>query len=527
MVYRCVESALDRTVAVKVLTVDCDDESRTRFFREQRVMGRLSGHPNIINVLRVGMTESGLPYIVMPYHRQGSLHARIRRRGPLSLSESLHIGVKMAGAVETAHRVDVLHRDLKPANILITDYSEPELADFGIAHLKGAFETSSSAVGSPAYISPEVLEGDPPSTAADIYGLCATLFTTLTGHAAFERHSDEQVVAQFLRITTHPVPDLRAYEIPGNVSAVIARGMARDPEQRPATAAELGEELQQLQQDYSDIIDTMAICEPAGMESDVRTHERERLPQSRYQPSSYPTFGKAGSLPRELSSFVGRSAELAAVRRILSMERLVTLTGPGGVGKTRIALRAATSVQRRFKDGLWLVELVDLGELRDVEAVTALVAARVGVRDHTSRSLLEVLIEALSVRKGLLILDNCEHVVGAAARITETLLTWCPDIHILATSREPLGVDSETVFQVPPLDIPALDPASTLRSLSQVDAVTLFVERASASIPGFELSEDNKEIVVQICIRLDGLPLAIELAAARLQHSLQNKFLSG
>ena len=129
--------------------------------------------------------------------------------------------MKMAGAVETAHRLGILHRDVKPANILLTDYGEPALTDFGIAHIAGGFETATGTVtGSPAFTAPEVLGGDPPSPAADVYGLGATLFSALTGHAAFERRSGEQVVAQFLRITTQPVPDLREHGIPDDVSAV-------------------------------------------------------------------------------------------------------------------------------------------------------------------------------------------------------------------------------------------------------------------------------------------------------------------
>src|SRR5262249_59262702 len=128
IVYRCCQAGLDRAVAVKVLTAELD-QNRERFLREQRAMGRLTGHPNIVGVLQVGETESGYPYLVMQYHRQGSLEARIRRVGPLPLEEVLRLGVKMAGALATAHRVGILHRDIKPANILYTDYGEPALSD--------------------------------------------------------------------------------------------------------------------------------------------------------------------------------------------------------------------------------------------------------------------------------------------------------------------------------------------------------------------------------------------------------------
>ena len=202
IVYRCIQAELDRTVAVKVLTADLE-ENRERFVREQRAMGRLTGHPNIVGVLQVGRTDTGYPYLVMTYYRRGSLDARIRRDGPLPLAEVLRLGVKLVGALETAHRAEILHRDIKPGNILYTDYGEPALSDFGIAHVTGAFKTATGTfTGSPAFTAPEILSGDPPSKSSDIYGLGATLFCALTGHAAYERRSGEQLVTQFLRIAT-------------------------------------------------------------------------------------------------------------------------------------------------------------------------------------------------------------------------------------------------------------------------------------------------------------------------------------
>ena len=169
VVYRCTQPALDRTVAVKVLTTDMDNDNRARFLREQRAMGRLTGHPNIMSVLEVGATDSGRPYLVMPYHPQDSLDTRIRRHGPLTVEEVLRLGVKTAGGLETAHRAGIVHRDVKPANILLSDYGEPILADFGIAHIADAFKTSTGTVtGSPAFTAPEVLSGDSPTAASDV-----------------------------------------------------------------------------------------------------------------------------------------------------------------------------------------------------------------------------------------------------------------------------------------------------------------------------------------------------------------------
>ena len=443
VVYRCIQGELDRTVAVKVFTVELDEENRARFFREQRAMGRLTGHPNIVNILQVGATGSGLSYIVMPYHSQDSLDVWIRRGGPLPVEEALRLGVKIAGALESAHRLGVLHRDVKPANILLSDYGEPELADFGIAHISGGFETATGAVtGSPAYTAPEVLGGDPPSPAADVYGLGATLFSALTGHAAFERRSGEQVVAQFLRITTQAVPDLREHGIPEDVSAVIARAMSREPGARPATAADFGEELRGLQRAHGFPVDEMAL----RAEADARGNGEQptSLGGRLSQPSS--TLGATGTLPLELTSFVGRRHELTEAKNLLAGSRLVTLTGIGGVGKTRLAMRIAASVQREYADG---VRLVELGELREGSSLVDAVAAAVGVRDYSARPLREVLIEHLAVQELLLVLDNCEQVVDAVAELAAHLLRVSPRLRMLATSREPVGIGGEAVLRVP------------------------------------------------------------------------------
>nr|WP_102145157.1 protein kinase [Mycobacterium sp. QGD 101] len=502
IVYRCTQVDLDRTVAVKVLTADLE-ENRERFLREQRAMGRLTGHPNIVGVLQVGETASGYPYLVMQYHRRGSLEARIRRVGPLPLDEVLRLGVKMAGALATAHGVGILHRDIKPANILYTDYGEPALTDFGIAHITGGFKTATGTfTGSPAFTAPEILSGDPPTQASDVYGLGATLFCALTGHAAYERRSGEQVVAQFLRIATESAPDLRESGISDDVAAAIEAAMSRDPQDRPSPL-ELGEQLRRLQSRHGFPVDEMA----------TRTETEPEHPQRRAT-ASVRARRTLSNIPLELTSFIGRRDELAEVKNLLTTSRLVTLTGIGGVGKTRLALRAATEVAAEFPDG---VRLVELGELRDASSLMDVVAAGLDLRDEPAKPLEEVLIDFLCTRHLLLVLDNCEHVVDAAAKLAETLLRACPDLRILATSREALGIGGETVLRLSPLAFPDVDPEPTLGGLPGFDAVALFAERAAAAVPGFHLTEDNKATVAQICSRLDGLPLAIELAAARLR----------
>ncbi|MFE5702786.1 protein kinase [Rhodococcus koreensis] len=516
IVYRGVETLLDRTVAIKVLTADLDDDNRARFFREQQAMGRLTGHPNIVGVLHAGTTDSRRPYIVMQYHPRDSLESRIRRQGPLGLTEALRLGVKLAGALETAHRLGILHRDVKPGNILFTDYGEPALTDFGIAHIAGGFKTATGVVtGSPAFTAPEVLSGEAPSVASDVYGLGATLFCACTGHAAFERHSGEQVVAQFLRITTQPVPDLREQGIPDDVSAVIERSMSPDPRERPCSAAEFGDELRQVQFDHGLTVDEMALHNgPSKPRLDLDPLAARSSATGQRTPPTPPATRGAGDLPLELTSFVGRRRGIADTKEMLSSSRLVTLTGIGGVGKTRLALRVAADVRRSFGDGVCLVEL---DELRDESLLVDVVAAALGVRDRSSRPVEHAVADFLTSRRLLLVLDNCEHLVEAAAGLVEKLLRACPELHVLATSREPLGIGGEAVLRVPPLTIPSPERQPSLRGLPRYDAVTLFAERAATAVPGFELTEDNRLAVARICHRLDGLPLPIELAAARLR----------
>ncbi|WP_156042352.1 ATP-binding protein [Rhodococcus sp. UNC363MFTsu5.1] len=222
----------------------------------------------------------------------------------------------------------------------------------------------------------------------------------------------------------------------------------------------------------------------------------------------------AGNLPVELNSFVGRRSETAESRRLLSSSRLVTLTGIGGVGKTRLALRVAADSRRDFANGVWLVEL---GDLRDPALVAGMVAATLAPRNTSSEPPLGMLAEHLRDRRLLLVIDNCEHVVDAVASLAITLLRSCPGLRILTTSREALAVGGEAVLRVPSLAVPDPDEPPTLQELSRFEAATLFLDRAAVAVPGFVLTEDNRVAVAKICHGLDGLPLAIELAAVRLR----------
>ena len=265
VVYRCYQTSLARSVAIKVLMSDLDQDNRERFLREGLAMGRLSGHPNIENIMQVGVTESNRPYIVMPYHEAGSLAQRLHRVGRIPWPDALRIGVKLCGALETAHRTGTLHRDIKPGNVLVNDYGEPQLSDFGIARIVGGYETATGFfTGTIAFTAPEVLAGSPPTAASDVYSLAATIYALIAGTAAHERKSDEDLIAHYLRISSTPVPDMRPQGIPADVCAAIEKAMSLDQANRHASAADFGRELQLAQRHNGLIPDSMVLSETNG-----------------------------------------------------------------------------------------------------------------------------------------------------------------------------------------------------------------------------------------------------------------------
>jgi predicted ATPase/DNA-binding SARP family transcriptional activator/DNA-binding CsgD family transcriptional regulator len=229
--------------------------------------------------------------------------------------------------------------------------------------------------------------------------------------------------------------------------------------------------------------------------------------------SEIPVDEARHNLPTPLTSFVGREKEVLEIKRSLSMTRLMTLTGAGGSGKTRLALEVARELVGAYPDGVWLVELAALS---DPTLVARAVAATLGVREQPDRSLMQTLCSHLGSRRMLLVLDNCEHLVDAAAWLAKDLLHASPRLTILATSREPLGISGEIVWPVPTLSLPDPEAAFTLEDLMGSEAVRLFVERARSRLPTFELTRENARAVATICLELDGIPLAIELSTARM-----------
>ena len=520
VVFRCVQPMLDRTVAVKVLTSDLDPDSLDRFMREQRAMGRLSGHPHIVQILEVGTTASGRPFIVMPFHAKDSLEALIRRHGPLNWRETLSIGVKLAGALDAAHHAGTLHRDVKPANILLTDYGEPQLTDFGIARIAGGFETATGVItGSPAFTAPEVLEGATPTVASDIYSLGATMFCALTGHAAYERRSGEQVVAQFLRIASEPVPDLRTDGLPDDVAAAIELAMARDPSDRPATVEDFGERLREVQRSAGTDVDQMA----RPVELGVERREPPEAPMRRHlTPTPTPPTPATKYRPPVAAQTLLTRNRLIETLRAGDRRRLVLIHAPSGFGKSTLAAQWREELVR---DGVavgWLTIDDDDNNavwflahlLESIRRVRPELAASLGQMleehgDDAGRYVLTSLIDEIHENEDriALVIDDWHRVsnAGTTAALAFLLEHGCHHLQIIVTSWSRAGL-----------------PVSKLRvhdEVVEIDCDHLRFDSGEATslltaVGGLQLSDNQVEALTT---STDGWAAALQLASLSLR----------
>ncbi|MCE7984268.1 MAG: hypothetical protein DYG89_24095 [Caldilinea sp. CFX5] len=309
----------------------------------------------------------------------------------------------------------------------------------------------------------------------------------------------------------------------------IALGYTPEPAYRALMMAHAGlGDMASVAETYRRVVE--ALARDLDVEPSAQTralYERLRTgdgtPPPAPRPVSPPVATPSHNLPVQLTSFIGRTQEIAEIRRLLVSPagertgegvRLLTLTGPGGTGKTRLALQAAAPLPDAFPDGVWLVELAMIA---DPVLLPQTLAALLGVREEPNYPLIRALTAQLRTKKLLLILDNCEHLIETCAQLVETLLRACPHLKILVTSRETLGVMGERILRVPSLQLPDLHATLPLPDLAQCEAIRLFVDRAVTVNPTFTLNEANAAAVTQICRQLDGVPLAIELAAARVR----------
>ena len=473
-VYQGYDLLLNRVVAVKMLlAAGLDTAGKNNLLDEARAVAQLN-HPNIISVFDAGQSDD-VPYVVMEYLEGDSLH----EKPPKDLVETVQYAVQICNALEEAHQHGIVHRDLKPENVIVEENGTLKLTDFGLAlSLKSRMDQDSSLTGTVYYISPEQALGKPLDGRSDLYALGVMLYEFAAGRVPFTGGDPLAVISQHINDLPQDPAEIEP-GISADLKQVIMKLLSKDPAQRYGSASEVQNILEDtISHDYR-----------------IKTKLMHNI-------------------PLDLTSFIGREEELKEVRRLIGRTRLLTMTGVGGTGKTRLAMQAARGLVHDFKDGIWVIELSTIFE---ADQALRAIAAVLDMRDLPNHHLEESLCDFLRPRNLLLILDNCEHLIRTCAQITERMLSGCPNIKILVTSRESLGVAGEVTFHVPSMQQP--DPEDMLDGddVWKIESMQLFKERALSVKPDFQADESQTKAACRICARLDGIPLAIELAAARVR----------
>jgi predicted ATPase len=497
-VYLARDTRLGRNVAIKLLpNQHCLDPERVwRFEREARAASALN-HPNIVTVYDIGITGEGR-FIVMEFV-EGQTLRQMHAQGAMPASVP-PIGGQIAKALAVAHAAGIIHRDVKPENIIVRKDGYVKVLDFGLARLMRDTEVDAKSpdatnpgriLGTARYMSPEQARGENSAAPSDVFSLGIIFYEMATGKHPFPSDS----LLGTLHAITAQTP-VSPSSLNGNIEApleeLILAMLAKDAAARP-TAAEVD-----------------ATLAGSGAQSgQVRSHAVA---------SVTPGFSaqRFDRLPVQRTPFIGRRAEQAALLPLLfdPAIRLITLTGPGGTGKTRLAAQVAADLAGHFPGGICFVNLAPIS---DPKLVVSAIAQAAGVRETPGRPLLEMVQEQLRGRGALLlVLDNFEQVAEAAPVVSE-LLDACESVKAIVTSREVLRMYGEHEFSVPPLPLPEAGSPFSPGRLLDFPSIALFVQRSAAVKPDFRLTVQNAAAVVEICRRLDGLPLAIELAAARVK----------
>jgi predicted ATPase/serine/threonine protein kinase len=504
-VYLAHDAQLQRPVALKVLAeaVRQDEDLRKRLELEARAASALN-HPNILTVYDIG-EEGDERFIATEYVDGVTLRQRLSRAQP-ALREVIEIGTQVASALAAAEGVGLVHRDIKPDNIMLRRDGYVKLLDFGLARTNKQppppdhKKTDPYTVrGTVFYMSPEQLRGMVLDTRSDIWSTGVVLYELVSGRLPFEGDSTTDTAASILRNDPAMLVHQDGTPVAPRLAHIVARAMTKDRQQRYQTAQEMFDDLQRLRAD----LDRNAELVIGTDESRLATTEQVpvfELPQT--------------NLPHKMTPLVGRDAERDDVLSLLRRDdvRLVSLTGPGGTGKTRLSIEIGNELLREMDDGVWWVSLAPI---RDPRLVLSEIAAVLDVAEGGA-SLIDAIRAAIRGRTMLLILDNFEQVLDAAPLVGQ-LLAGAPRVKLLVTSRSPLRIGGEREYAVPPLTTPPLDLPLDAQALSHYASVALFVERATSVKSDFVLSSENASAIAELCVRLDGLPLAIELAAARVK----------
>ncbi|HYU98019.1 MAG TPA: protein kinase [Pyrinomonadaceae bacterium] len=512
--YLAEDSKLLRQIALKVLSTEfCQDSRRTaRFLREAQAASALN-HPNICTIYEIN-DDYDPPFIAMEYVEGGTLAEKIDD-GSFDAAEILDIALQVADALSEAHSHGIVHRDIKPANIIVNRRGQVKILDFGLAK-RIAVESEADTqeylsqagmiVGTLAYMSPEQARALPVDVRTDVWSFGVVLYEMLTGRHPFAEPTSSDLLAAILRSEPEALGKFNSAVHP-ELERIVLKTLSKDRTERHASAKDLFADLKQLKKQLE-----LPEAGRGNSATDRQTHTETKLFKSG-------TGEETSNLPpHNLSSrhtkLIGREKEIRQIKDLLRHDdvRLLTLTGAGGTGKTSLAQAIAREMLPEFANGVFFIEL---GAIRQPELVASTIAQPLGVKEAGGKPVFEALKDYLRDKHLLLVIDNFEQVLPAAPNIGE-LLTVGP-LKVVMTSRALLHLSPEREFVVSPLAVPLENSKRSVEDLQEIGAVKLFVERARSARSSFALVEENARSVVEICTQLDGLPLAIELAAARVK----------
>lgn len=516
-VYSGIDTMTDSPIAIKILQYEHadDQESVERFIREGEVLRRVD-HPNIVNML-ASLEENNRRYIIMELVIGGSLQDLLNREMRLPVNRVVEISLELSDALARAHHLDIIHRDIKPGNVLIADDGTPRLTDFGIAHISthSRLTATGQVIGTMPYISPELLRQKPPSVLSDIWALGVLMFEMLTGQLPFD---GDHPLAVIHAIANKPPPEIEEIrpDIPDAIIDLVYRMLDKVPESRIPSMRMIGAELEAIQKGHVAL--TYAAPLPTStlplQVNDGSGGKPTMLESESFFALQEDHLMTHHNLPHHTSVFLGRSKELEEIVNLIDDPdvRLVTILGPGGIGKTRLAISVAQAQMDAFEDGLFFVELAPLDNADQI--VTAL-AETFHMKFDPRQSPKEQVIDHLESRQMLVVMDNFEHVMEGVDLVTD-ILKAAPNLKILVTSRERLNLRDENVYAISGISYTGkktLTGSDILANLQDLPAVQLFIQTAQRVMPDFEPTIDNLPWISRICSAVQGMPLAIELAA--------------